>query len=369
MREDGEPEPIRKIDDATDVRPPQSALGRRWLSAKRWFLLDADRVLVTALLLSGVFATILFAGTFGPGGVESFLTTGVSPGSVLVELMKSIVSVVVIVLSINQLVLSPGLGPVGEQRERYEQSVELREQVAELTGVRVSPASASTFLDLLLAEIAESSSELETAVSRYDGEDGELAERTSLLVRDVVAEAAAVRELVEASEFGEFDVVSASLRFAITEKVRSVRELHGLVQASAPADPGEEFESLDEAFDDLEDLFEFFTVAREYMKTVYLREEYIGLSQALLYVGLPAVVASYVASQVYAPDVFPGQVWVVDAQLLFVSAAVTVALAPFTLLIAYVFRLATLSRSTLFVGPFDARPPDAEHEEERRHDR
>jgi len=368
MREDGESQPIRKIDDATDVRPPQSALERRWLSAKRWFLLDADRHLVTALLLLGVFATIVVAGTFGPVPVESFLRTGVSPGSVLVELMKSIVSVVVIVLSINQLVLSPGLGPVGEQRERYEQSLELREEVEEQTGVRVSPSSASTFLDLLLAEIAASSSDLESAVDRYDDGD-ELTERTSLLVRDVVDEAEAVRELIEAGDFGEFDVVSASLRFAITEKVRSLRELHGLAQASAPADPDESFEALDESFAELEDLFESFTVAREYMKTVYLREEYIGLSQALLYVGLPAVVAAYVSSQIYAPGAFSGTVWVVDAQLVFVSTAVTVALAPFSLLIAYVFRLATLSRSTLFVGPFDARPPDAEHLEERRHRR
>jgi hypothetical protein len=40
-----------------------------------------------------------------------------------------------------------------------------------------------------------------------------------------------------------------------------------------------------------------------------------------------------------------------------ISAAVTVSLIPFALLVAYVSRLATLSQSTLFLGPFVAGGP------------
>ena len=110
-----------------------------------------------------------------------------------------------------------------------------------------------------------------------------------------------------------------------------------------------------ELFDELEQGLELFTVAREYFKTAYIRSDYIELSQALLYAGLPCIVLTYYAAQTYTPDVFPGQTFGVEHRLLFVSAAVTVALVPFVLLLSYVFRLSLLSRSTVFIGPFAAR--------------
>lgn len=106
----------------------------------------------------------------------------------------------------------------------------------------------------------------------------------------------------------------------------------------------------------METLLKLFTVAREYLKTILIRSEYIGLSEALLYTGLPSIVITYSSAQLYEPTIFPGQLFGIDRQLLFVSGAVTVALMPLVVLIAYVFRLAALSRSTLFIGPFAAKP-------------
>ena len=356
MADDSSPEPIRKIDDATYGTPPQSRVKRRLLRLQRWFLLDANRNLVTALLLGATFVTIVLVGSFGPVSVQSFLTTGVSPGAVLVELLKSIVSVVVIVLSINQLVLSPGLGPVGEQRERFDQSVELRRKVEDHTGVRVSPASPAAFLAVLLDAIVDQADRLDEAVDA--GADASVQEKTAAFTETVAGEAATVRALLASSRFGTFEVISASLRFAITEKFRS---LQGIRRASDDSLP----ESIAEALDEMNDLLELYTVAREYLKTVYIRDEYIALSQGLLYTGLPAIVATYCAAQIYTPTVFPGQLFGIEKRLLFVSGAVTVSLTPFSLLISYVFRLAAMSRSTLFIGPFDARQTDDGLEEEQ----
>jgi hypothetical protein len=44
----------------------------------------------------------------------------------------------------------------------------------------------------------------------------------------------------------------------------------------------------------------------------------------------------------------------VENRLWFVSGAATVALLPFMTLISYISRLATVSQSTLFIGPFVA---------------
>ncbi len=360
MADDRTSEPARKIDDTTYGTLPQHS-GRRWLlEVKRWFLLDANRNLVTGLLLGTSFLVIVLAGTFGPVPVRSFLSEGISPGTVLVELLKSIVSVVVIVLSINQLVLSPGLGPVGEQRERYDQSIELREEVENLTGTIVSPSSPAAFLAVLLDNIIDQAKHINEISTKYG--DPDLQERTDEVVTATVDEARDVSALLSSSRFGEFEVISASLRFAISEKVRTIREIQRTDDESFP-------DSLSEAFDEMDELLEFFTVTREYFKTIYIREEYVRLSEGLLYTGLPSIILTYCAAQIYTPTVFPGQLLGIEKQLLFVSGAVTVSLTPFALLMSYVFRLAALSRSTLFVGPFDARTTERDYEESHKRGR
>ncbi|WP_137285498.1 hypothetical protein [Halorussus salinisoli] len=78
----------------------------------------------------------------------------------------------------------------------------------------------------------------------------------------------------------------------------------------------------------------------------------INFSRALLYIGLPSLLVAFYAAQTYDSGVFPGTTFGVENRLWFVSAAVTVTLLPFMTLISYVSRLATLSQSTLFIGPF-----------------
>lgn len=360
MADDGASKPIRKVDDATYGTPPRHPVRRQLFRLKRWVLLDANRNTVAGAMLATTFAVIVLVGSYGPVPVRSFLVEGVSPGTILVELLKAIVSVVVIVLSINQLVLSPGLGPVGEQRERYEQSIDLRQEVEDHTGTRVSPESPALFLAVILDAIAEQATRIEETAS--DVGDPTFRARTNEFTTDVVGEAGEVSPLVASGRFGEFEVISAVLRFAISEKVRSLRDLRRVHEGALP-DP------VAEACDEMNDLLELFTIAREYLKTVYIREEYISLSEGLLYTGLPSILLTYLAAQLYMPTVFPGHVLGIEKQLLFVGGAVTIALTPFVLLVSYVFRLAAMSRSTLFVGPFDARRSETDHEEAHGHGR
>jgi len=360
MPGDGTSEPIRKVDDAAYGTPPQHPARRRLLRLKRWVLLDANRNAVAGAMLATSFAMIVLVGSYGPVPAQSFLGAGVSPGIILVELLKTIVSVVVIVLSINQLVLSPGLGPVGEQRERYEQSIDLRRQVEAQTGTRVSPESPGLFLAVILDAIAEQARDIEEIVSHVD--ESAVRAQTEEFTSSVIGEATTVSPLISSGRFGRFEVISAALRFAISEKVRSLRDIQRAHDGSLP-DP------VAEAIDEMSDLLELFTIAREYLKTVYIREEYISLSEGLLYTGLPSIILTYLAAQLYMPTVFPGEVLGIELQLLFVGGAVTIALTPFALLISYVFRLAAMSRSTLFVGPFDARRTETDREETHGHGR
>lgn len=360
MSDDSGPPPIRKIDDATYGTPPQNPHLRRLLRMKRWFLLDANRNAVAGLLLGATFGLIVLVGSWGPVSAQAFLTEGISPGAVLVELMKTIVSVVVIVLSINQLVLSPGLGPVGDQQERYEQSLDLRKRVEDHTGIRVSPTSPAAFLTVLLDAMGDQTARLDETVSLANEEA--FREKINQFSTSVSTDASSVRTLLASGRFGQFEVISAALRFAISEKVQMLNELEQIHDESHP-------ESVAASLDEMDELLELYTVSREYLKTVYIRDEYINLSEGLLYIGLPAVVVTYLAAQLYSPTVFPGQFLGIESRLLFVSGAVTMALVPFALLISYVFRLAAMPRSTLFVGPFDARRTGEDLEEAHGHGR
>lgn len=351
MADDGASKPIQKLDDVTYGTPPRDPASRRLLEVKRWFVLNGNRNVVAGLLLAASFTVLVLVGTFGPVPVDTFLREGISPGAALVELLKSIVAVVVIILSINQLVLSPGLGSVGDQQERFEQSITLRERVEDHTGTTVSPISPASFLVVLLDAIIEQADRIDERAARTD--DRGFEERTAAFTNTVRNQASSVRGLLASDHFGRFDVIAAVLRFTISEKVNTVR---GLQQADDESLP----EPLSEALDEMIELLELFTVAREYLKNIYIREEYISLSEALLYTGLPAILVTYITAQMYTPSIFPGQLFGFEKQLLFVSGAVTIALVPFVLLVSYVFRLAALSRSTLFIGPFDARETNEE---------
>jgi len=336
------PGPAMKIDDVSASVRSRGPFER----AKRWFVLTASRWVVTAILLFGVFGTIVLVGLFGPVPVETFLGGGgISTGAVLTELLKTIVSVVVIVLSINQLVLSPGLGPVGEQRERYEDAMDLRRRIEEHTGERVSPTTPALFFGMLMDEIVEQAELLREATT--DAAPLSLQGAVDRYVDAVERDGAYVRDQLGDAGLGEFEVVQALLRFAISEKVASLRALRASHRASLS-------EEQHDAVDGLEELLELFTISREYIKTIYIRSEYIRLSRGLLYVGLPSLVATYCAIQIYQPTAFPGATLGLPHRLLFVAGAVTVAVTPFTLLVAFVLRLAVLSLSTLFVGPFSA---------------
>ena len=337
--------PMMKIGDATYGRPPSGRVERQVLRIQRWFFLSANRWLVTALLLVCVFTTIVLAGAYGPIPVEVFLDAGISPGAALIELLKTIVTVLVIVLSINQLVLSPGLGPVGDQQERFDDEMDLRRRTESLTGVAVSPSSPGRFLQTVTSEMVDTTDDLRDAAEGIG--DANRREELVTYADAVEYEAAYVSNGLETDRFGLFEVTPTVLRFATSEKFKT---LHGIEHTGdeVPAAPLEQ----------MDDLLELFTVAREYMKTVYIRSEFIDLSQGLLYVGLPSLVLTYIAAQMYSPDVFPGATLGIRNLLLFLAGAVTVSIAPVVLLVSYVLRLAAMSRSTLFLGPFAAGTDD-----------
>ena len=335
-------ESLTEISDT--IETPDSGFVRRVLfDFKRWFLLDANRWYVVGLLAGATFALTVLVGTFGPVPVQKFLSQGVSPGTALVELMKTVVSVVTIVLAINQLVLSPELGPVSDQRSRLEDTTKLRRQSEGLLDDTVSPLAPGQYLDDLVSALRERALELAETV----GGSPELASEVEAFTRNFTDDADQVNEELADAKFGDFEAVAAVMDFDTSKKMQHLRLIRK--EYSEQLDD-EETETLAEMVNALE----LFITARGYLKTTYIRTEFINFSRALLYVGLPALLLAFYTALTYDPGVFSGTTFGVENRLWFVSAAVTVTLLPFMTLISYISRLATVSQSTLFIGPFVA---------------
>lgn len=332
---------LTDITDTTSNLLLDNPIGRAVARVARWVLFAGDRWVVTAGLTSAVFVLTLLVGLFGPVSVRSFLGRGVSPAQALLELLKGIVTIVTIVLSVNQLVLSPELGPASAQQESLEDALDLRKATERRLYSEVSPMSPGPFLRAVADVVAEDATRLRELVDDRDPSDGDILAFADETLDDAESTSA---ELSDA-RYREFEVVPAAMRFATSGKITTARRLRG-AHADALS------ESQREALDEFVERLKLFATARAYFKTTYIRSEYISFSQALLLLGLPCLLGSFYATQIYHPGVFPGETLGVDNGLWFVSAAVTVTLVPFTVLIAYVSRLATVSQSMLFIGPF-----------------
>jgi hypothetical protein len=164
-------------------------------------------------------------------------------------------------------------------------------------------------------------------------------------VDDLTGNADAVTDQLEGAEFGDFEVVRAALNFNYSMKIYQGKR----IQAAY----GDEFdEAASEALADLLTTLELFGPAREHFKTLYFQWELSDLSRTLLYAAIPALSVAVAALLLFDPAEYPGYTLGVNHALLGVSAAATVAVLPFALLLAYILRIVTVTKRTLSIGPF-----------------
>jgi hypothetical protein len=326
-----------------DLLRERAERGRRRL----WFLLEADRRLVTAALLAAVFITLTVAGYLLPVAEDALLDTD-SVDTLFQGLLTATITGVTLVLTLNQLVLSQELGSVNDQRERMEGALEFRGDAADVIDAPVSPSRPSGFLRVLIQEAGRSAEELRNSVG--EGDEENLTEDVESLTRGLVENAERVSEGLDEAQFGEFDVVSSALNFNYSSKVfeaRRIRERYG--------------DRLDKSStDEVENLIELlktFGIAREHFKTLYFQRSLIDLSIRILVASLPALLVSAAMVLFFDSPAYSG-FFGGEALVLLVVAAVTASVSPFMILLAYVLRIATVTKRTLSIGPFILRQDD-----------
>ncbi|MCU4716571.1 hypothetical protein [Halapricum hydrolyticum] len=310
-----------------------------------WVLLEANRWLVTTFLSIALFASIVAGGVLVP---DPGLSTGDPIETLYQALITSTVTGVTLVLTLSQLVLSQELGAVGDQRERMDGAMSFRQDVAQVIDTGVSPAEPSAFLRALVTGTRDRAAAVDDALAASDL-DSDANDRVTSYLDGVIENADSVINQLEGATFGEFDVVRAALNYNYSWKLYEGRSIHE--DAALPDAAVSELESL-------LDTLELFGPAREHFKTLYFQWELSNLSQTLLYTAVPALSVAVTSLLFLDPATFDGATGGVSHALVLVAATTTVSLLPFTILLAYMLRIVTITKRTLSIGPFILRETD-----------
>jgi len=310
---------------------------------KLWLLLQVDRKLLTVGLLGVVFVSLLAIALLTPTPVRAIVAEGDPVSTLFQAMVTAIITGVTLVVSINQLVLSQELGPVGDQRERMETAMEYRENAESAIAAPVSPSEPSAFMAALLASIERDAGSLASSgndeLTAYGGH--------------VASQAADIGDRIDDTEFGTFSLLNAALDFNYSEKIREGRRLKA-TQEELPVTQRERLDSL------LSTL-QLFAPAREHFKTLYFQWELINLSRGVLYTAIPAFVTAVAMILFFdTPANVPGVTLGVDNMVWLVILATMVTVSPFIILIAYILRITTVAKRTLAISPFVLRRRNSE---------
>lgn len=328
----------------TDVEPIEERLpGSR---AKFWLLLHANRRHLAAVLLVGGFAVLL-----GLSRLQlALLPVEEATTALFQSLVVAVITSVSLVVTFNQLVLSQELGPAGDQRQRVADSLDFRQEVQDAIGTDVTSPDPGPFLGALVRAAAEQAETIEKQCDSIP--DEALASELQEYTREIRGNALRTSPQLDEGEFGTFDVIGASLDFNYSRKLYETRRFQQVYEDDLSPESAQ-------ALDQLGDILELYGSAREHFKTLYFQWELIDMSRSLLYATLPSLgISISMLLFLYNPATLPGSTLGFDNYVIVVSGAVTVALLPFYLLLAYVLRIVTVAKRTLAAGPFVLRRAD-----------
>lgn len=317
----------------TSVGPTSSSWRRR---ISDWLLLSGDRTLV-ALVITGFFF----------GFFSSLSILNVVPlfdlqalFYVYSGLITGNFTLITVVVSINQLLLSRELQTPGELRTQIENVIEYRRDV-EGAADEIAPVQPLGFLRLLVEATREQAQRL-GGFSRNDAVQAggdEIASEATRLTEQMDQ----IDTLLRESETGTINVLLTLLRTNYAQEINRLRIIKERFEGelSPPV-----HDSIDEVIDRLQEI----DVARQYFKAIYFQQELSSLSRILLYVGLPAVaIATATLLVLTLPASEPEAIRHVDALL---PVSLAVGFLPLSILCSYILRTATVTNLTAATLPF-----------------
>ncbi|MFP4626004.1 MAG: hypothetical protein ACLFNI_05370 [Natronomonas sp.] len=314
-------------------------------SPTEWILLTGDRLLVSLLqflVLLGVLGSVT-AGGYVPYVEETPILF------LLFALIAANFTLIAIVTSLSQLVLSQRLQSPGEIRTRMAESISYREDVGETIGQSIMPIKTDAFF-LFLFENARSSIETlrdltaETRTRRTRDELSELLDGLDAHTEHVV---------------GLLEHPASGLKHALFTSLNTNYENHVHRAWYLQMEYTDEYTDLvAEPLGRLTETLQHIVVASRMFQATFIESEVSELSRFLLYVGIPVQIAGVVVMLLYTA---PGSVPVLETDLLRLVLPVVIAagFSPFLILTSYIVRLTVVARRTADNYPFSSQLEDS----------
>ena len=309
-------------------------LSQKQQSAKEWLLLDGNRHAVALGVLSVVFVCLALLEIVGNIAVNN---------APLYYLLSSLVggniTLITVVVSINQLLLGRELKSPGELQNQIQNVIDYRVEV-EGAAESVAPVEPLGFLRLLFQNTETEARALRAHAERYDSS---ALDDVNALVDSLTDHVDSVTDLLVSENGSTFHVLSTTLTTNYARHInfaRRIRHSHGENLA------GPTRQTLNELIDRLQEI----DVARQYFKSVYLQDELSALSRRLLYAGVPAEIVTVAALLSFSES--PGANVLMRHLPATILVVVTVGFLPLALLFAYILRIATVTQRTAATIPF-----------------
>ena len=300
-----------------------------------WIAVDGSRLLLTSIISVGLFGLFL-----GLNGLGVIAFTDQSPVTRMAGgMIAGSLSLVTLVVSINQLILSQEFSPVGKHRDQFSSTMEFRRTIEQQAEIPRTPMEPPRMLEVLAETIGTNASRLARSVADCPNE--EYKKQVTQYAQSVEDNAQWVDDSLEESQIDAFDALSVAIAYDDGWQISTARYLR-----NSGSDLSAETET---AFDDLLDSIRLFSTAQEQFKTVYLQRELTWFSQLIVYVGLPAVLAAVLIPLLYGslggPTISPAYLPYV------LSLLATLVFVPLVMLGLFILRTATITRRTATIGP------------------
>lgn len=302
----------------------------------QWVLLTGDRRTVAASFTAAIFLAVALLAAAGVVGLSAPRMMWFLNGTI-----NGLLTLIPITVGINQIILSRELNPLGEFSSEFEDTMEFRRQVEELTGETVSSAQASAFCASLFVALERQAQAFDNACAASD--DPELEREASDYAQSVKRRGDQMTNTLDSIAYGLLDTFLALLDFQDTDLVQRT---HYFRNEYDEALPEEAISSLRRIMDVLERV----NTIREYLMTLAIQRELADLSATLLYTGFLAIVVAGLVILGYRN--VPAFTLSNAAGTVLAAAVFAVALIPLAVLISHMLRVATIARRSAAFGPF-----------------
>ena len=324
----------------------RNIIGRiRGSRAVQWVLLDGGRFTVGTAILAGmvmVIAVGFIVVTPALGGDRMrWLFNG---------LVNGLLSLITLVLTINQLIISRQLGSPRDLYDRLDDRISFHEEAEGQIDSVITPSQPGGFIEVLLRALRGRAHALANASGTHDP-DGRVQDFIDEYTETIYEQTDQLATTLESTSF-EMGGLLAIIDYDDTWQFHMTRRLETIHWNSLTDDEQASVKEIGELLRQIE-------TARQYFKTLYIQRELAQMSRQIVYVGTVAIL---VAS---ATLLFYGEGWGFSlgyrTQVVLLSILTGLTLYPVGVVFAHALRIATITRRTIVFGPF---APQEEQEQE-----